>query len=153
MPIKSGQRYKITNEENGLVFDITTAPWNWKPGINGRVRGWGFHGGGNQQWITERQDDGQWTIRSIETQKYFGFQVENSPKDGTLLDGLDEPQLWDIEVLPESEDHDNPRVRFWVRGTLLVAEIPKEKRDNGTSLQLWAATGGRNQVWVLEEYS
>ena len=40
--------------------------------------------------------------------------------------------------------------RFWVRGTLLVVEFPKEKMDSGP-LQLWAATDGRKQVWVLEE--
>ena len=49
MAIKSGQRYKIGNEENGLVFDMTTAPWNWKPGTNGKARGWSFSGGDNQQ--------------------------------------------------------------------------------------------------------
>ena len=42
---------------------------------------------------------------------YLGFRVENTPKDGTLLDGLDKPQPWEIEVLPDSEEHDNPRVR------------------------------------------
>ena len=41
---------------------------------------------------------------------YLGFQ--NALKDGTPLDGLEKPQLWDIEVLPDSEDHDNPRVRY-----------------------------------------
>jgi len=92
MSIKSGQRYKITNEENGLVFDLSSG--------NGKsILGWDFHGGENQKWITERQDDGQWTIQSVQRQTYLGF--ENTPKDGTHLDGLDKPQLWDIEVLPD----------------------------------------------------
>ena len=130
MTIKSGQLYKIANEENGLVFDL--APWRWYPRRDGRsIHGWRFHGGKNQQvnqlryfyirliqprdtvqWITERQDDGQWTIRTVEPQMYLGFKVGNTLYDGTLLDGLDKPQLWEVEVLPESEDHDNPRVRY-----------------------------------------
>jgi hypothetical protein len=122
MSIESGQRYKFTNEENGLVLDLS--------GSNGKsILGWDFHGGGNQQvnnlvvtsiacpsydhdtlqWITERQDDGQWTVRSVRHHKYLGF--ESTLKDGAPLDGLDKPQLWDIEVLPDSEDHDNPRVK------------------------------------------
>ncbi|KAI9431563.1 hypothetical protein H4582DRAFT_2005062 [Lactarius indigo] len=115
--IKSGQRYKIANEENGL-------------------------------WVTERQEDGQWTIRSVWRQKYLGF--ETTPEDGTPLVGLGEPQLWDIEVLSDSEDHDNPRVKIWVRGTLLVVEFLREKSDRGP-LQLLEARDGKNQVWVLEE--
>ncbi|KAH9161593.1 ricin B lectin domain-containing protein [Lactarius sanguifluus] len=146
--IKSGQRYKITNEENGLVLDIS--------GANHRsILGWDFHGADNQQWITERQDDGQWTIRSVGPQRYLGF--EKTPEDRTPLVGLDGPQLWDIEVLSDSEDHDNPRVKLWVRGTLLVVEFPTEKSDPGPTesdrrLQLLAARDGENQVWVLEEY-
>ncbi|KAH9017958.1 ricin B lectin domain-containing protein [Lactarius hengduanensis] len=145
--IKSGQRYKFTNEENGLVLDIS--------GANRRnILGWDVHGNDNQQWITERQDDGQWTIRSVWPQKYLGF--ENTPEDGTPLVGLDEPQLWDIEVLSDSEDHDNPRVKLWVRGTLLVVEFPIGKSDprpieSDRQLQLLAARDGKNQVWVLEE--
>ena len=114
----------------------------------------------------ERQDEGQWALRSVWTQKYLGF--ENTPKDGTPLDALDKPQHWDIEFLPGSEDHDNPRVKYvlatwrrslltfalsdrlWVRGTLLVVEFPRETSDWGP-LRLWAAREGRNQVWVLEE--
>ncbi|KAI9448740.1 carbohydrate-binding module family 13 protein [Lactarius psammicola] len=127
---------------NGLVLDLSGA--NHKS-----ILGWDFHGSDNQQWITEKQDDGQWTIRSVRHQKYLGF--ESTPEDGTPLVGLDEPQLWDIEILSDSEDHDNPRVKLWVRGTLLVVEYPKENSAPGP-LQLWAAWDGKNQVWVLEEY-
>jgi len=139
--IESGQRYKITNEGNGMVFDLS--------GSDGRsILGWAFHGGGNQQWILDRQGDGQWTIRSVNGQRYLGF--EGTPKDGTAAVGLDRPRLWDIEVLEDSEDHDYPRVKFWVRSTLLVVEFPKERSDLGP-LQLWAARDGRYQIWILEE--
>ena len=57
-----------------------------------------------------KQDDGQWTIQSVSGHKYIGF--ENTPKDGTRLVGLDKPQHWDIEVLSDSEDHDNLRVKY-----------------------------------------
>jgi len=70
------------------------------------------------QWVTEKQDEGQWTIRSVWHQKYLGF--ENAPEDGTPLVGLDEPQLWDIEILSDSEDHDNPGVKY----VLSLARIP-----------------------------
>jgi hypothetical protein len=121
--IESGQRYKITNEGNGMVFDLS--------GADGRsILGWAFHGGGNQQvsnlpyfsswwppyndyalqWVLDRQGDGQWTIRSVNSQKYLGF--ESTPKDGTAVVGLDRPRLWDIEVLEDSEDHDYPRVKY-----------------------------------------
>ncbi|KAI9439142.1 hypothetical protein H4582DRAFT_119326 [Lactarius indigo] len=134
--IKSGQRYKIANEENGLVLDLDGADHK-------SILGWNFHGKDNQQWVTERQEDGQWTIRSVWRQKYLGF--ETTPEDGTPLVGLGEPQLWDIEVLSDSEDHDNPRVKIWVRGTLLVVEFLREKSDRGP-LQLLEARDGKNQV-------
>ncbi|KAF8264528.1 hypothetical protein EI94DRAFT_461062 [Lactarius quietus] len=160
--IKSGQRYKITNEGNGMVVDLSGAD-------NRSILGWAFHGGENQQvsnlpyryrkwppythnslqWILEKQGDGQWTIQSLKYQKYLGF--ESTPKDGTPVVGLDRPRLWDIEILPDSEDHDNTRVKFWVRSTLLVVEFPKERSELGP-LQLWAARDGRHQVWVLEEH-
>jgi hypothetical protein len=128
MSIKSGQCYKFTNEENGMVLDM--APWEWHSASSSgkSIVGWVFHGKANQQvnnlrhldslslrldtlqWITERHDDGQWTIQSVEHQKYLGFVT--TPKDGTPLDGINKPQLWDIEVLPDSEDHDNPRIRY-----------------------------------------
>ena len=40
--------------------------------------------------------------------------------------------------------------RLWIRGTLLVVELPKG-RSTAAPLQLWAAGDGKNQVWVLEE--
>ncbi|KAF8264536.1 ricin B lectin domain-containing protein [Lactarius quietus] len=146
MSIKSGQRYTITNEENGLALDLFESHDN-------SIIGSGFHGAENQQWITMHQDDGQWTIQSVSTQKsYLGFK--NTPKDGTPLFGRDKPQLWDIEILSDSEDHDNFRARFWVRDTLLVIEDPKkEGRNRAWPLELWAAHGGKNQVWVFEECS
>ncbi|KAF8264532.1 hypothetical protein EI94DRAFT_1738236 [Lactarius quietus] len=124
--IKPGQRYRIANEENGLVIDLAghkiTEGENgmvWEGGrMNKSIVGWHFHGEDNQQWITEQQDDGQWTIRSISHQKYVAF--ENAPDNGTALVGVDKPQLWDIEFLPESEDHDNPRVKYILSRTPLA---------------------------------
>jgi hypothetical protein len=143
MSIKSGRRYKFTNEENGLALDLYES-------LDNSIIGSDFHGAANQQWITEQQDDGQWTIQSVSGQKYIGF--ENTPKDGTVLVGLNKPQLWDIEILPDSEDHDNLSVKLWIRDTLLVVEFPKE-REGVVRLELWAARDGKNQVWVVEEYS
>jgi len=42
--------------------------------------------------------------------------------------------------------------RLWVRDTLLVVEFSKEKLGI-LPLGLWAARDGKDQVWVLEEYS
>jgi len=142
--IKSGRRYKITNEENRLALDLYESRDN-------SIIGSEVHGAENQQWITEKQDDGQWTLQSVSGQKYVGF--ENTPKDGTIVVGLDQPQLWDIEILSDSEDHDNLRVKLWVRDTLLVVEFPNERAGVPVRLELWAARDGKNQVWVLEEYS
>ena len=117
-----------------------------------------------------KQDDGQWTLQSVSTQKsYLGFK--NTPKDGTPLFGINTPQSWDIEILEESEDHENPRVRyvtiayhigngyflrvydrFWVRDTLLVVEDPKkEGRNRAWPLELLAPRGRKTQVWILQE--
>ncbi|KAN0133568.1 hypothetical protein V8E53_008736 [Lactarius tabidus] len=147
--IESGKCYKIMNEEYGLVFDLSS-------GDNTSVLGWEFHGGDNQQRILEKQDDGQWTIQSVRYNRYLGIE-NTSPQDGTRVVGLQKPRfLWDIELLPDSEDHDNTRVRLWVRGTLLVVEFPKESSESGSrAIQLWPARdlNGRyhDQVWVLEE--
>ncbi|KAI9448744.1 hypothetical protein BJY52DRAFT_1156294 [Lactarius psammicola] len=103
MSIKSGQRYKITNEQTKLVIDLS--------GVNFKsVIGYNFHGGENQQWITERQANGQWTIRSVEPSKYLG--VETTPDNGTRLVGLDRPQFWDIEMLSDCKDPTKPSVKY-----------------------------------------
>ncbi|KAH9011938.1 hypothetical protein EDB85DRAFT_2039928 [Lactarius pseudohatsudake] len=109
-----------------------------------------FHGGGNQQWITEKQVNGQWTIRSVDPNKYFG--VEKTPDNGTQLLGLDKPQFWDIEVLPGSQaSRLNVKICQWVNDTCFVVDYPLERLAVGTDFQVCAARGGRNQVWVLEE--
>jgi hypothetical protein len=111
MSIKSGQRYKITNEQAKLVVDLS--------GQNNKsIIGWKSHGGENQQvitfninismtctshnhdmlkWILKKQDNGQWTIQSVRGQKYLGF--EKIPGNGTSLVGLGKLQTWDIEIL------------------------------------------------------
>ena len=124
----------MTNEENGMALDLYRSH-------DDSIIGHRFHSGETQQvrtfailmacpshnhdtfqWITEKQDDGQWTIQSFKFQKYVGFV--NTPKDGTPLIGVDRPQRWDIEILSESEDHDNPRVRYVISRTSLVTIAP-----------------------------
>ncbi|KAH9041089.1 hypothetical protein EDB85DRAFT_1924198 [Lactarius pseudohatsudake] len=148
MSIKSGQRYKITNEQHKLVVDLSAADHK-------SVLGHTFHGGENQLWITEKHVNGQWTIRSVEHQKYLGVETSTS-NNGTHLVGLDQPQFWDIEVLADSKDSTSakPSVKLcqWVRGTCFVADY-HIGGGAGRNLQLWSSLKGKNQVWVLEEYS
>ncbi|KAH9173170.1 ricin B lectin domain-containing protein [Lactarius sanguifluus] len=144
MSIKSGQRYKITNQLAELAIDLH--------GNGKSVTGYNPHGGENQQWILEEQVNGQWTIQSVNTLKYCG--VEKASDNGTHLVALDKPQFWDIEILPGCEDPARPSVMLCqrVRGTCFVAEYPLDKPANGADLQLWTAWGGKNQVWVLEHF-
>jgi len=146
MSISSGKRHTFTNEENGLALDLFESHDN-------SIIASPFHGAENQQWITVKQDDGQWTLQSVSIQKsYVGFK--NTPKDGTPLFGINTPQLWDIEILAESEDHDDLRVRFWLRDTLLVIEDPnKEGHHRAWPLELLAPQDRKDQVWVLKECS
>jgi hypothetical protein len=65
------------------------------------------------QWIVERQNDGQWSIRSVKCLKYLGF--EDTPKDGAPAVGLDKPHLWDIEIQPDGEDDDNTKLSMLCR--------------------------------------
>ncbi|KAF8257422.1 ricin B lectin domain-containing protein [Lactarius quietus] len=141
MSIKSGQRYKITNEQAQLVVDLSGAD-------SKSIIGWTSHGGENQQWITEEQYDGQWTIRSVALQKYIA--LANTPKDGTALVALDEPQLWDIKIV-DNGNYAKTSVKFCIRNTTLVADFPLDKLVVGTGIQLWADWNGKNQIWVLEE--
>lgn len=119
MSIKSGQRYKITNEQTKLVVDLSGAD-------NKSIIGWNYHGGENQQvitfsisklgthnhdtpkWIPEEQDDGQWTIQSV-TQKYLGFEKVRTMEH--LLSALDKPQSWEIEIL-DSDDPAKTNVKY-----------------------------------------
>jgi len=122
MSIGSGQRYKIINLLTELAVDLNCAN-------NKSIIGYNFHGGENQQvttfatsitcashnhdtlqWILEKQVNGQWTIQSVRAQKYLGF--ETTPDNGTLLVGLDEPQLWDIDILPDCKDSTKPSVKY-----------------------------------------
>ncbi|KAN0132304.1 hypothetical protein V8E53_009904 [Lactarius tabidus] len=147
MSISSGKRHTFTNEENGRALDL-----RYKD--NSIIASSDLHGAPNQQWITVKQDDGQWTLQSASAQKPYYVGFENTPKDGTPLIGISTPQLWDIEILPESEDHDNLRVRFWLRDTLLVIEDPpKEGTNRDWPLELLAPQDVMNQVWVLKECS
>ncbi|KAH9017963.1 putative mannanase, partial [Lactarius hengduanensis] len=85
--IKSGRRYKITNEQTKLALDLS--------GVNFRsIIGHVSHGGANQQWIIEQQVNGQYIIRSVTPQKYLC--IEKIPDNGARLAGLDGPQFWDI---------------------------------------------------------
>ncbi|KAI9448739.1 carbohydrate-binding module family 13 protein [Lactarius psammicola] len=142
--IKSGQRYKIINEQTKLVLDLNG-------GDRKSILGYTSHGGENQQWITEKQVNGQWTIRSVWRQKYLG--VETTPYNGIQLVGLDKPQFWDIDILPGC-DAAKPSVKLcqWVNSTCFVADFPLERLAVGTNLQVCTARGGKNQVWVLEAY-
>ncbi|KAH9069660.1 hypothetical protein EDB83DRAFT_445396 [Lactarius deliciosus] len=167
MSIKSGQRYKITNGQHELVIDLSAADHK-------SVLGHTFHGGENQLWITEKHVNGQWTIRSVEHQKYLGVETSTS-NNRTHIVGLDQPQFWDIEVLADSKDSTstNPSVKYvlshrrllltltpssfhrlcqWVRGTCFVADY-HIGGGAGRNLQLWTYLKGKNQVWVFEEYS
>jgi hypothetical protein len=137
MSIKSGQRYKITNEENGRVFDAWPMLY-WDSGQADLRKVWrkkqvligqDFHGSDNQQVrghlyldslsLTQPQyapvNHKAAGRRSMDYslhqgQKYVRF--ENTPDNRTAFVVIDKPQLWDIEILSESEDHDNPRVNY-----------------------------------------
>ncbi|KAI9437213.1 carbohydrate-binding module family 13 protein [Lactarius indigo] len=140
--LRSGQRYKITNEQHKFAIDLSAADHK-------SVLGHTFHGGENQLWITEKQVNGQWTIRSVEHQKYLGIET-STPNNGTHLVGLDQPQFWDIEVLPDNNEPTKPRVNHWVRGTCFVADY-HAGGGSGINVQLWEYRKGKNQVWILEE--
>ncbi|KAH9055697.1 hypothetical protein EDB87DRAFT_1283036 [Lactarius vividus] len=114
MSIKSGQRYKITNEQHKLAIDLSAADHK-------HVLGNAFHGGENQLWITEKQANGQWTIRSVEHQKYLA--VETTPYDGTYLVGLDQPQFWDIEIPIRFLRTLNPALRY-ANGSVALVSPP-----------------------------
>ena len=62
------------------------------------------------QWIMVKQEDGQWTIQSVSGKRYLGFK--NTPKDRTLIFGCEKPQLWDLEILSDSDAYDNVRVKY-----------------------------------------
>ncbi|KAH8983301.1 hypothetical protein EDB92DRAFT_1891385 [Lactarius akahatsu] len=111
MSIKSGQRYKITNQLTELAVDLNG-------GNNKSIIGWTPHGGENQQWIIDEQVNGQWTIRSVSSQKYLG--IEKAPDNGTHLVVLDKPQFWDIEILPDSNDPTKPSVKYVLSHTSLA---------------------------------
>ncbi|KAH9030989.1 carbohydrate-binding module family 13 protein [Lactarius pseudohatsudake] len=140
MSIQSGRRYKIINKASRLVVDLSGAD-------NRSILGYDYHGGGNQQWIIDRQDNDQWTIRSAEHHKYLG--VVSTPRDGIQLVGVDEPQSWNIEILGEA----GPVVKLgqWNNDTFFVADFPLERQGNSGAIQLWTAWGGENQSWILEE--
>ncbi|KAF8269117.1 hypothetical protein EI94DRAFT_1038863 [Lactarius quietus] len=130
MSIKSGQRYKITNEQAKLVVDLS--------GGDGKsIIGWTFHDGENQQWITEKQYDGKWTIRSVGPQKYIAFV--NTPENGTALVGLDEPQLWDIKILNSSDPaKTSVKYAFFITGPLAIASDFFSSTGSASLTLLWS---------------
>ncbi|KAH8979500.1 hypothetical protein EDB86DRAFT_637732 [Lactarius hatsudake] len=141
--IKTGGRYKITNEQTKLALDLS--------GVNSRsIIGHVSHGGANQQWVIEQQLNGQYIIRSVAPSKFLC--IEKTPDNGARLAGLDSLQFWDIEILPGC-DAARPSVKFcqWIRGTCFVADYPIEGQAD-VEVQVCTPRGGKNQVWVLEEY-
>ncbi|KAH9069658.1 hypothetical protein EDB83DRAFT_2222071, partial [Lactarius deliciosus] len=116
MSINSGQRYKITTEHHELSIDLSAADHK-------SILGHTFHGGENQLWMTEKHVNGQWTIRSVEHQKYLGIET-STPKNGTHLVGLEHPQFWDIEILSDSRNPTSkPNVKYVLSRTPLAIAV------------------------------
>ncbi|KAI0251680.1 ricin B lectin domain-containing protein [Lactifluus subvellereus] len=150
MSFEPGKQYKITNAQGGTVIDLSGSDhksiigWPWHDGDNQKAGGLRF---GGSSWILQQEpeDGGQWSLKSVETGQYLGF--EGKPNDATRIVAVDQRQLWDIYP----EDEDPASFRLWVRGTRLDLVLTDGNATPGTPLQLSAACTGQNQVWKFEK--
>jgi len=141
--IKAGWPYRITNVEAGYLVDLAGAD-------NRSIIGWPAHGGDNQKWWVEPYYRGDlqclWTIRSVTTGKYLGFQ--GVPSNGAYIVAVDNGQPW---ALYSPDVMDSTKFGIRLAGTPFVVQWPREIRDAGARLQTWVSTNGNHQFWKFEE--
>jgi len=124
----------------GFVVDLSGAD-------NKSIIGWNDHGGDNQTWIVEEWDhQSQWTIRSVKTGQYLGF--EGAPSNGTPIVAVDKPHLLALNY-PDTVDRTKTSIKFV--GTSFVVDWPSGNKIAGTQLLSWVYHSGINQFWRFEE--
>ncbi|EPQ52998.1 ricin B-like lectin [Gloeophyllum trabeum ATCC 11539] len=137
--IQSGQTYKIVNVMGGTCMDLSG-------GDNKSIIGFDYHDGGNQKWIVEQQQGGQWTFKSAGSGLYIG--IEQQPGDGVPLVVAPSPFHWD--VWPDEQDPSTFRV--FVPNTSQNWDLSDHGNSApGTKVTLWGKWEGKNQTWRFEQ--
>lgn len=142
-----GETYVIQNEHDGTRGVVDVSAGSHDDGAN--VQLYGSNGTAAQQWEFERNDDGSYTIRNVNSGKVL---------DVACAEFKDGGNVWQYE--PNGSAAQRWTVK-WVDRTqglayLLLAAHPELALDasgaqtsNGTNLQLWHANGTAAQLWRL----
>ncbi|KAI1793804.1 ricin B lectin domain-containing protein [Ganoderma leucocontextum] len=137
--VESGRTYKLVNAKAGTVLDLSGAD-------NRQTIGYGYHGGDNQKWALE-QEDNQWLLRNVASGLYLS--VEGLVEDGTSVLATGEHFKWDI--WPDEED--SSTFRLFVPNTQFNMDLSDHgSAVPGTHVVIWTKWHpGKNQTWRFEE--
>ncbi|THU96815.1 hypothetical protein K435DRAFT_778372 [Dendrothele bispora CBS 962.96] len=138
---QEGQKDKIVNAKTGTVLDVSGVD-------NQTISGYTDHGGDNQKFRLEKNDEGRWLFRVSHTDHYVG--VNGFTGDGTPLVAVEEPFGWDMYP----DDEDGSVYRIYVPGA--PAPLNWDLSDHGsatpgTIVTLWGKWEGRHQCWRFVE--
>ncbi|KAG2003350.1 hypothetical protein CC2G_003959 [Coprinopsis cinerea AmutBmut pab1-1] len=133
-------RYRVINVKGGTALDLDI-------NNNSTVHGWAFHGGDNQLWDFEHIGDNIWTICNANTGGYLAI-VNGIAGDGVKAVSWADPFEW--AVWPD--ENDGSVWRIGVPDTAFHLDLSDHGNSaDGTAVQVWNASDGRNQCWVVEE--
>jgi hypothetical protein len=142
--VQSGSTYRITNGCSAQVLDVSGASMD----NLATVLLWGAHGGTNQQWRFDKQDDGTWRITAVHS--------------GKALDVLGGSKDAGAGVI-QYDWHGGPNQRWQLAdagsGMLSVKSVNSglmlgaqdAGTANGTLVKQYTASSGCAQQWVLTD--
>lgn len=130
----------MTNVKAGNALDLSGTD-------NKSIIGYGVHGGPNQQWELQRNDQG-WTFKNKATGLYLSYEGE--AQNGTVIVGLQQERAWDI--WPDEENQDKRVHRIFVHNTTQNIDLSNHGDPTpGTPVTLWEKTRGKNQTWIFDK--
>ena len=107
---------------------------------------WGMHGRANQQFTFEKQSDGSYMVKSVNSKKYLDVYGASKAWGQNVIQWQrngDKNQRWRITV-----DASN-RLTFVSVNSGLVFDVNGGKADWGARMIQWGSNGGLNQKWKL----
>ncbi|KIM52961.1 carbohydrate-binding module family 13 protein [Scleroderma citrinum Foug A] len=136
--IQSGGIYALINVKGRTCLDLSG-------GDNRSVIGYPFHNSPNQAWVFERQQNGNFQIKSA-TGSYL--RADGPPADGVRVVAGQAPFEWKVE----DDQCVRQAVRLLVPGTWMNIDLSDHGNSTpGTPVELWGKWEGRNQLWTLQQ--
>jgi len=141
--ISSGYNYKISAKHSGKVLDV----YGGYKSDKANVYQFDWHGGDNQIWLLELQNDGYYKITSKNSGKVLDVKDASNSNSANIYQyywhGAD-CQRWRIESL------NNGYYKVSAKHSGKVFDIEGASTSNSANLKQYDWHGGDNQQWKFE---